>query len=102
MHSDNPGKIGMSQQWLFPQIQQDRDDFIIMQDGAPPHFHHEVQQYLYDTTLTPCDFYLWGYIKDSVYVAAIPATLRDLRDRIVTERSSITRNQILSVWQEMD
>ncbi|GBM66255.1 hypothetical protein AVEN_35533-1 [Araneus ventricosus] len=89
-----------------------------MQDGAPPHFHHKVRQYLNDTIpgrwigrgeqydfvclkwplrsqdLTPCDFYIWGYIKDRVYVAPIPATLQGLRDRIVTAVSSITRQQI--------
>ncbi|GBM56129.1 hypothetical protein AVEN_168444-1 [Araneus ventricosus] len=36
----------MLQHLFLPQIQQDRDDFIFMQEGAPPHFHHKVQQYL--------------------------------------------------------
>ncbi|GBN36919.1 hypothetical protein AVEN_87533-1 [Araneus ventricosus] len=69
----------MLQHGLFPQIQQDRDDFIYMQDVAPPHFHPEVQQYLYGTILTPCDFYLWMYIKDSVYVPPMPDNLQDTR-----------------------
>ncbi|GBM54554.1 hypothetical protein AVEN_184256-1 [Araneus ventricosus] len=86
--------MDMLQHWLFPQIQQARDDFILVQKGAAPPFHYEVQQYLYDTILTPCDFYLWRCIKDGVYVPTMPATLQDLRDRIVTAASSITRGQL--------
>ncbi|GBM89820.1 hypothetical protein AVEN_166482-1 [Araneus ventricosus] len=43
-----PVKPGKLQHRLFPQIQQARDDFIFMQDGALPHFQHEVRQYLKD------------------------------------------------------
>ncbi|GBM47271.1 hypothetical protein AVEN_136858-1 [Araneus ventricosus] len=99
----------MLQRWLYPQIQQDRDDFIFEQDVASPHFHPEVLQYLIGTIsgrwigrggqhdlvhlkspdLTPCDFVLWGYIKETVYVPPTPAILQDLRDRIGTALSSI-------------
>ncbi|GBM13373.1 hypothetical protein AVEN_159790-1 [Araneus ventricosus] len=104
----------MLQHWSFPHIQQDRIDLIFTQDGAPPHFQQEVRQYLNDTipgrgierggqndlvniqwhprspNLTPCDFYLWMYVKDIVYASPMPATLQDLRDRVVTAVSSIT------------
>jgi hypothetical protein len=68
----------------MPQLQ-DIPDLIYQQDGAPPHFHNEVTSYLYerlcnrcigrgDSTewptrspdLTPMDFFLWGFVKDSV------------------------------------
>ena len=39
----------MLQQWLIPQLQEDSRDFIYQQDGAPPHFHHDVRGYLSDT-----------------------------------------------------
>ncbi|GBL72535.1 hypothetical protein AVEN_109010-1 [Araneus ventricosus] len=90
----------MFQHWLFPQIQQDRGDFICTQEGAPLHFNHDVRQYLNDPNLTPCDFYLWGNVKDSLYVP--PASLQDFRDRIVTAMRSVTRDQFLRLWQEMD
>ncbi|GBM12104.1 hypothetical protein AVEN_245497-1 [Araneus ventricosus] len=67
----------MIQHSFFPHIQQDRDDFIFVQDVAPSHFHHEVQQYLYNTILTHCNLYLVGYIKDSAYVPPMPVTLQD-------------------------
>ncbi|GBN22259.1 hypothetical protein AVEN_1851-1 [Araneus ventricosus] len=84
---------------------------------SQPHSHHEVLQYLNVTItgrwigrsgeedlfhlkwpprspdLIPRDFYMWDYIKDSVYVPPMPATLQDLRDRIVTAVSLITRDQ---------
>ena len=68
--------------------------FIYQQDRAPPHFHHDVRGYLNDTLpyrwighasqddcpllpwpprspdLTPCDFFLWGDVKDRFSSAA--------------------------------
>ena len=35
--------LGMLENYLMPQLQQDMDrDFIFQQDGAPPHVHREV------------------------------------------------------------
>jgi hypothetical protein len=79
----------------------------LQQDGAPPHLHLEVRRHLNTTLpqrwigrtsnedsalipwsprspdLTPCDFFLWGYVKDKVYVSPIPRDLPQLRQRIV-------------------
>ena len=92
----------MLQQWPIPQLQEDSRDFIYQQDGAPPHFHHDVRGYLSDTLphrwigrgsqddspllpwpprspdLTPCDFFLWGYVKDHVFFPPIPLDLAEL------------------------
>jgi len=27
----------------------------------------------------PCDFYLWGYVKDQVYVPPLPASIPELK-----------------------
>jgi hypothetical protein len=35
----------MLENWLFPQLNQDSDDYIFQQDGAPPHFHREVREF---------------------------------------------------------
>ena len=79
--------------------------FIYQQDGAPPHFHHDVRGYLNDTLthrwigrvsqddspllpwpprspdLTPCDFFLWGYVKDHVFVPPMHLDLAELRSK---------------------
>jgi len=34
--------LDMLQLWLMPQLQEDSEDFIFQQDGAPPHFHFDV------------------------------------------------------------
>ena len=51
---------------------------------------------------TPCDFYLWGYIKDNVYVPPLPTTLDDLIELITLSGSwyAATRLTIvfLSPW----
>lgn len=114
------------EQWLFPQLLEDSGNFIFMQDGAPAHFHELVRTFLNNTIpnrwigrggeedlifrrwpprspdLTPCDFYLWGYIKDRVYVPPLPASLQELRVRITEAVESITPDCLANVWREID
>jgi hypothetical protein len=39
---------------------------------------------------TPCDFFLWGYAKDQVYVPPLPANIPELKVRIRTATETIT------------
>jgi len=95
------------QLWLMTRLQDDSEDFIFQQDGGPPHFHFDVRAHLNanlpsrwigrashndsplltwpprSPDLTPCDFFLWGYIKDRVYVPHMPHNLPQLQQRIV-------------------
>ncbi|GFU44617.1 DUF4817 domain-containing protein [Trichonephila clavipes] len=76
------------------------------QDGAPPHWHFSVRDWLDITVpnqwigrkeppdkicigwpprspdLTSCDFYLWGFIKNCVCVPPLPGDLSDERHRM--------------------
>jgi hypothetical protein len=38
--------LDMFSEWLLPQMQQDSEKFISIQDGAPPHWHNVVRHYL--------------------------------------------------------
>ena len=44
--------------------------------------------------LTPCDFFLWGFVKDSVYVPPLPTSLKELRDRITHTLQTITADML--------
>ena len=112
--------------WLFPQLTEDSDNFVFQQDGAPPHWMLDVREYLNhelpnrwigrvgaddqalipwpprSPDLTPCDFYLWGYIKDRVYVPPLPQTLVQLRERINNAVMAIDRTTLHNVWNELD
>ena len=86
-------------------------EFIYQQDGTPPHFHHDVRGYLSDTLphrwigrasqddsplllrsldLTPCDIFLWGYVKDHVFVPPMPLDLAELRQRLSMQSLVLT------------
>jgi hypothetical protein len=52
--------------------------------------------------LTPCDFFLWGFVKDSVYVPPLPMSLKDLRDRITHALQTITADMLHRAWDEFD
>ncbi|CAF3819549.1 unnamed protein product [Rotaria sp. Silwood1] len=79
------------------------------QDGTPPHYDQIVRDYLDDTFvdwidrrgtvecpplsphLTPCDFSLWGIMKDRVY-AQSPRDVNHLKSLIKQEFTSLNNN----------
>ena len=80
------------------------------QDGAPAHrlgavtdrlrelfhqrviaMHQAVEWPPRSPDLTPCDFFLWGYLKDRVFVTP-PGTLQELRERIQVEVDRLRAN----------
>lgn len=103
--------LAMLNSFFWPELTERgfQDDAIFMQDGAPPHFGLIVRQWLNDRfperwmgrsspnmpwpprspDLTPCDFFLWGFIKDKVYTTR-PRDLLELKDRIRTAFNEIT------------
>lgn len=119
--------LNMLEQWLFPQLEENEpENFSFQQDGAPPHWHNEVRAWLNATVperwigrkgpndracyawpprspdLTPCDFYLWGFIKDRVYVPPLPTDLPELRIRIEAAVATIAEGTLNSVWEELN
>ncbi|GBM18011.1 hypothetical protein AVEN_238403-1 [Araneus ventricosus] len=103
---------------LIPALQQRGcvDNTIFMQNGAPPHIETPVKQQLnmcfgkdriisrHFTTawpplspnLNPCDFWLWGYLKDVVYGGPM-ANLAELKKRITQHIHNITIETLRSV-----
>jgi hypothetical protein len=51
--------------------------------------------------LTPCYFFFWGFVKDTVFVPPLPANLRDLCNRITAAVALVNRNLLTRVWDEM-
>ena len=90
-------------EWLLLQLNEDSADFILQMDGAPPHFHRHVREFLNqylpqrwigcgtvdDQMLlawpprcpdaTPCDFFQWSYVKYQVYVPLLPENTPELK-----------------------
>ena len=50
----------------------------------------------------PCDFFLWGYVKDQVYVPPLPSSILELKIRIGTVIETITSDMLQTVWNELD
>ena len=51
---------------------------------------------------TPCDFFIWGYVKDQVYVPPLPASIPELKVWIGTAIETITADMPETVWNELD
>jgi len=56
----------------------------------------------YTPDATPCDFFLWGYVKDQVYVPPFPASIPQLKVRIRTATETIIPEMLQTVWNELD
>jgi len=56
----------------------------------------------YTPDATPCDFFLWGYVKDQVYVSPLPPSTPELKVRIRTATETITADMLQTVWNELD
>jgi hypothetical protein len=49
-----------------------------------------------------CDFFLWGFVKDSVYIPPLPTSIQEIRDRITHALQAITADMLHRVWDEFD
>ena len=111
------------QEFLIPQLDENDQEGRIhfQQDGAPPHYLGEVREYLNtrfpgrwigraapiawpprSPDLTPLDFFLWGFVKDRVFVPPLPANVVELRTRITAAVAKVTPEMLRNVWQETD
>lgn len=55
----------------------------------------------YVPDLMPCDFFLWGFIKDHVYIPPLPNDLPQLRHITEDHIASITSDWLTEVWEEL-
>ena len=56
----------------------------------------------YTPDATQYDLFLWGYVKDQVYVPPLPASIPELKVRIRTAIETITADMLQTVWNEID
>jgi hypothetical protein len=101
----------MLQQLLIPQLDKDDQEGCIhfQQDSAPPHYLEEVREYLNthfagwwigratgiawpprSQDLTLLYFFLWGFVKDQVFVTHLPADVAELRTQITGTVAEVT------------
>jgi len=112
---NGPNYLEMMQTFFYPKFRDlpDSEDHLIMQDGAPPHYARNVRTWLNGNLpdqwigranstdqckvvwpprspdLTPCDYFLWGFIKHHTY-AQNPTTLYELQNAIVEAFKLVT------------
>ena len=55
----------------------------------------------YSPDLSPCDFFLWGYLKSVVYKDPVPATLEDLKKNIRREVRWIKPETLRKVYENV-
>lgn len=84
-----------------------RVGMVYQHDGCPAHYYRGVRQWLDENyqlrwigrggptpwparspDLTPCDFYIWGHMKELVYNTPVP-TVEELRQRILAAAQQI-------------
>jgi hypothetical protein len=48
--------------------------------------------------LHPVTFFLWGYVKDKVFIPPVPVTLDDVKQRIITATARVDEDMLTRVW----
>ena len=56
--------------------------------------YHESEWPARSPDMKPCDYFLWGFLKNQVF-STPPHTIADLRQRIITEVDVVKRNRML-------
>jgi hypothetical protein len=46
--------------------------------------------------------FLWGYVKNEVFVPPVPVTLDGLKQRITAPTAGVDEDMLTRVWQEFD
>ena len=109
----------MLRYYAFPRLRDYPESMIFQQDGAPPHFALTVRHYLdfklpnrwigragpiswpaRSPDLTPCDYFLWGYIKDNTF-RNLPGSLTELKTKIREVIGTITEEMLQNVFENM-
>jgi hypothetical protein len=116
VNGENDVNLLRSDFWPAFSMLPDSNQFIFMQDGAPPHWSRTVRQWLNekfpniwlgrgsdgDTNmkwpprspdLTPCDYFLWGFIKSKVYLTQ-PSDINELKNRIRQSFAEVTMEML--------
>ena len=110
--------LGMLEQHMLPQLDEKgiKNSTIFQQDGAPPHFHGDVTQFLKahfpndrvigrghsirwparSPDLSPLDFWFWGTLKGRVFHHSRPSTMNQLMHRIAEECNNFSSSEIQS------
>lgn len=60
-----------------------------------------IQWPLKSSDLPPCDFFLWEYIKDKVFIPPFSVDLAELKQCIIATVDEIDSNTLTCVWEEM-
>ena len=106
--------------FAYPQLRRRRLNMIFQLDGAPAHWRLRVRNFLNTNfpeccidrdgptpwpprspDLTPCDFFLWGFIKTRVFRSPVH-DIRELRDRITKAFAEVTNDMLTNTWREME
>jgi Helix-turn-helix domain (DUF4817) len=113
--------LSMLNDYFYPLFRRlrDKDSIFLMQDGAPAHYAIDVRQWLNKNftarwigrrgpidwparspDLTPADFFLWGYIKDTVYKNK-PRTIVSLKQDIISAFQTIHPDMCKTVCESV-
>ena len=113
--------VSMLQEFFIPEVRNMKKmrSIVFHQDGAPPHFAADVRRFLDKTfpgrwigkggpirwtprpsDLTPLDFFLWGHLKNVVYLSPWE-DLAELKSRIQDEIKSISQKTLYDVFSNI-
>ena len=52
--------------------------------------------------LSPCDFFLWNYVKGLVFVPPLPTNIEEMKQRITVALETTIKDMLQRVWHELE
>lgn len=112
--------VDMFENFAIPQLAHLQPNIIFQLDGAPPHWRHFVRDSLdkhfpnrwigrggpipwppRSPDITPCDFFVWGFVKDRVYASKVNNT-EEMKRKIREAFEEIDVPMLRRVWADLE
>lgn len=112
--------LDMLENFAIPQFENEQPNMILQLDGAPPHWRQFVRDCLDEhfphrwigrdgpipwpprsPDITPCDFFVWGFVKDRVYSNKVNS-LEEMKQKIREAFDEIDVPMLRRVWADLE
>ena len=88
--------------WPFPQWSLFLLKMCYQEDGQDVHLKMTLLDAVAPKITRSRDFFLWGYIKDSVFIPPMLPNIADVKEHIIEMVNIINKPTLIQVWQELN
>ncbi|PSN55504.1 hypothetical protein C0J52_02584 [Blattella germanica] len=85
-----------------PNVEGDTADINAVIQLSPYRLQHVTADHSHGSSNPAAKFFLWGFVRDNVFVPPLPANLHELRHGIRASVAMVSRDMLERVWGELN